>query len=154
MKINKNIKALFTLSKFLASYCWLYFLFLAIASLFPLNHYINSATQATLLILSIPLLILQNFLTTREIKKMAYDERVRFLTNNITFPRLINFELSKSKFEFNKLISVSYRKKKDWHTVLNYDVVVNGGNYLIINYFKEELGMVIQIKYKRDESVS
>ena len=152
MKINKNIKALFTLSKFLANYCWLYFLFLAIASLFPLNHYINSATQATLLILCVPLLILQNFLTTREIKKMAYDERVRFLTNNITFPNQINFEIS--KFKFNKLVSVLHKEKKDWHTVLNYDVVVNEGNYLIINYFKEEIGMVIQIKYKRDESVS
>ena len=152
MKINKNIKALFTLSKFLANYCWLYFLFLAIAALFPLNHYINSSTQATLLILCIPLLILKNFLTAREIKKMAMDEKVRFLTNNITFPRLTNFELS--KFEFNKLISVSYRKKKDWHADLNYDVVVNQDHYLIINYFKEELGMVIQVKYKRDESIS
>ena len=152
MKINKNIKALFTLSKFLTNYCWLYFLFLAIACLFPLNHYINSATHATLLILCVPLIILKNFLTAREIKKMAYDENVRFLKNNITFPNQINFEIS--KFKFNKLISVSYRKKKDWHEVLNYDVVVNGGNYLIINYFKEELKMVIQIKYKRDESVS
>ena len=73
MKINKNIKALFTLSKFLANYCWLYFLFLAIAALFPLNHYINSATQATLLILCVPLLILKNFLTAREIKKLKQE---------------------------------------------------------------------------------
>lgn len=152
MKINKNIKALFTLSKFLANYCWLYFLFLAIAALFPLNNYINSATQATLLILCIPLLILKDFLTAREVRKMAMDEKARFLKNNITFPNEIY--IGEWKFKFNKVLSTIYKEKKDWRATLNYDLVVNQDNYLIINYFREELGIVIQVKFKRDESVS
>lgn len=152
MKINKNIKALFTLSKLLTNYCWLYFLFLAIACLFPLNHYINSSTQATLLILCIPLLILKNFLTAREINKMVMDEKARFLKNNINFPNKIY--IGELKFKFSKILSVIYKEKKDWGSVLNYDLVVNQDHYLIINYFREELGMVIQVKFKRDESVS
>ena len=153
MKINKNIKALFTLSKFLANYCWLYFLFLAIASLFPLNHYINSATQATLLILCIPLLILKNFLTAREIKKMAYEERIRFLKNNINFATVINLGES-DKFVFDKSLKVFTPKREKILQYPVFEIVAQEDDYLIINYFKEELGMVIQVKYKRDESVS
>ena len=153
MKINKNIKALFTLSKFLANYCWLYFLFLAIASLFPLNNYINSATQATLLILCIPLLILKNFLTAREIKKMVYEERIRFLKNNINFATVINLGES-DKFVFDKSLKVFTPKREKILQYPVFEIVAQEDDYLIINYFKEELGMVIQIKYKRDESVS
>ena len=153
MKINKNIKALFTLSKFLANYCWLYFLFLAIASLFPLNHYINSATQATLLILCIPLLILKNFLTAREIKKMVYEERIRFLKNNINFATVINLGES-DKFVFDKSLKVFTPKREKILQYPVFEIVAQEDDYLIINYFKEELGMVIQVKYKRDESVS
>ena len=153
MKINKNIKALFTLSKFLANYCWLYFLFLAIASLFPLNNYINSATQATLLILCIPLLILKNFLTAREIKKMAYEERIRFLKNNINFATVINLGES-DKFVFDKSLKVFTPKREKILQYPVFEIVAQEDDYLIINYFKEELGMVIQIKYKKDESVS
>ena len=91
-------------------------------------------------------------MTAREIKKMATDEKVRFLKNNITFPNQIY--IGEWKFKFNKVLSAIYKQKKDWRGVLNYDVVVNQDNYLIINYFREELGIVIQVKFTRDESVS
>jgi len=148
MKINKYLKSLFNLSYFLSKYLWIYFLLLAIAALFPLSNYISSATQATLLILCFPLLIIKNLLHDREIGIMAEAEKVRFLKQNIIFPFKIT--LADHKFIFEKLVKVS---KKEFEQIdsSTFQIVFAENDILVIDYYRPEIGVTLQVKYLKKE---
>jgi hypothetical protein len=144
MKINKNIKSLLNLSIFLSKYLWIYFVFLAIAALFPLSNYISSATQATLLIICFPLLIIRNLLAERQYHQMAEDEKIRFLKNNITFPFKITF--TNSPFYFEKVVSI---KQEEWikGDDLTFEIAYQEKGLLVIDFYRKEIDMVIRVKY-------
>lgn len=152
MKINKNIKSLFNLSIFLSKYVWIYFVFLAIASLFNLSNYISSATHSSLLLVCFPLLIIKDLLTARQIAKMAEEERLRFLKTNITFPFRIT--LANTKFIFDKLITV--RKNSHSENIFTdsgtYRTVFCDEDILIIDYYRPEIESIVQVKYLKKDN--
>jgi hypothetical protein len=115
-----------------------------------LSNYISSATQASLLILCFPLLIIKNLLTGREIAKMADQERLRFVENNITFP--CNVTLGEDKFHFEKVVAVTAPEKNFIFTNYggNYKIVFIDDNILVMDYFRKEINLIIQVKYSRN----
>jgi hypothetical protein len=151
MKINKNIKSLFNLSKFLSKYLWVYFVLLAIASLFPLSDYISSATQASLLILCFPLLIIENLMTVKQVRFQVDQDRLRFLKNNVTFP--YNVTLGGDKYHFEKVVTITVPEKNFVFRSddLNYKSVFNENDTLVIDYFRKEINLIIQVRYSKND---
>jgi hypothetical protein len=79
---------------------------------------------------------------------MAKAEKVRFLKQNITFPFKIT--LGDHKFIFEKLVKVS-KEKFEQIDSRTFQVIFAENDILVIDYYRPEIGVTLQVKYLKKE---